>query len=66
MLEMRNCQFKSPNKVIRSFRLHKAKEMIINDKMSMTDVAFASGFSSPAYFSSCFKKEFGISPSELN
>ena len=56
---------KSPNTLIRSVRLHKAKELIIQDKRSVKEAAFQTGFNSLSYFSTSFKKEFGISPSNL-
>ncbi len=56
---------KSPNQLISSVRLHRAKELILSQKYNISEVAYNTGFSNPAYFSKCFKKEFGISPSEL-
>lgn len=53
---------RSPNQLISSVRLHRAKEMILNGTSSISEVAFATGFSSPSYFSKCFKREFGKSP----
>ncbi|MEM1325495.1 MAG: alpha/beta fold hydrolase [Bacteroidota bacterium] len=56
---------KSPNQLIRSVRLHRAKELLLNQSDSIADIAFQTGFSTPSYFSKCFKKEFGMSPSDL-
>lgn len=56
---------KSPNQLIRSVRLHNAKELLLQQTASIADIAFQTGFSNPSYFSKCFKKEFGISPSDL-
>lgn len=56
---------KSPNGLIRSVRLHKAKELILQNKKSVKEAAFSTGFNSISYFSSCFKKEFGASPSAI-
>jgi len=56
---------KSPNSLIRSVRLHKAKELIIQDGKTVKEAAFMTGFSSISYFSSCFKKEFGEPPSAV-
>jgi len=56
---------KSPNSLIRSVRLHKAKELIIQDGKTVKEAAFMTGFSSISYFSSCFKKEFGEPPSAI-
>jgi len=56
---------KSPNQLIRSVRLHRAKELIINNKGNMVEIAFQTGFSDPSYFAKCFKKEFGVTPSSL-
>ncbi len=56
---------KSPNKLICSIRLHRAKEMIINQQDTIAEIAYQAGFSNPSYFSKCFKKEFAVSPSDL-
>ncbi|MEM6317581.1 MAG: alpha/beta fold hydrolase [Bacteroidota bacterium] len=56
---------KSPNQLIRSVRLHRAKELLLNTSRNISEVAFQTGFSNPSYFSKCFKKEFSISPSDL-
>ncbi|MEM8863542.1 MAG: helix-turn-helix domain-containing protein, partial [Chloroflexota bacterium] len=56
---------KSPNQLIRSVRLHRAKELIINNKGNIVEIAFQTGFSDPSYFAKCFKKEFGVTPSSL-
>ena len=56
---------KSPNHFIREFRLNKALvEMNLNLK-SISQIAFDSGFNSTSYFSKCFKKRFGLLPSEI-
>jgi AraC-like DNA-binding protein len=34
--------------------------------MTIAEVAYDVGFSSPSYFTKCFKDEFGVSPRELN
>lgn len=57
---------KSPSLFLRSVRLNKAKEMIQNKEATISEISFKVGFASPAYFSRCFKEEFGYSPSDLN
>ena len=56
---------KSPNQLVRSVRLHRAKEMMIQKDKSISEAAFMTGFNSVSYFTKCFKKEFGHTPSEL-
>ena len=56
---------KSPSLYLRSIRLLKAKEMIKDDKGNISEIAYSVGFSTVAYFSTCFKEEFGFTPSEL-
>ena len=56
---------KSPNQLISSVRLHRAKELLLAQQHNIAEIAFQIGFSSPSYFSRCFKKEFGLRPSEL-
>jgi len=56
---------KSPNQLISSVRLHRAKELLFDNNDNIAEIAFQTGFSSPSYFSKCFKREFGLSPSDL-
>ncbi|WP_200979684.1 alpha/beta fold hydrolase [Echinicola sp. 20G] len=56
---------KSPNQLISSVRLHRAKELLSTRKYGVSETAFQTGFSNPSYFAKCFKKEFGISPSSF-
>ncbi len=56
---------KTPNQLITSVRLHRAKEFLLDHTHNVTEAAYRTGFTSPAYFAKCFKKEFGIKPSHL-
>ena len=56
---------KSPSLYLRSVRLAKAKELIEDRKGNISEIAYSVGFSSPQYFTRCFKEEFGFSPSDL-
>lgn len=50
---------------IRNYRLNMAKEMLSSktDNRNITEVAYAVGFNDPKYFTRCFTKMFGMSPS---
>lgn len=50
------------NDYILDSRLQKAKYMLQHEDISISEVAYATGFSSPAYFSTVFKSKFGITP----
>jgi YesN/AraC family two-component response regulator len=56
---------KSPSNFLRSVRLGRAKLMIEKNEANISEIAYQVGFSSPAYFSRCFKDEFGYPPSDL-
>ena len=56
---------KSPSLYLRSVRLTKAKKMIEEKAGNISEIAYTVGFSSPIYFSRCFKDEFGYPPSDL-
>jgi AraC-like DNA-binding protein len=55
----------SPEKWLVQRRLQKAKDMLINEKKSVTDVYMEVGFKNFSHFSTAFKKQFGIVPSSL-
>ncbi|MDH3268751.1 MAG: helix-turn-helix domain-containing protein, partial [Ignavibacteria bacterium] len=54
----------SPSVFLRTVRLNKAKDMIQSKEFSISEISYKVGFSSPAYFSRCFKDKFGYPPSE--
>lgn len=54
----------SLNDLIRNKRLEVATQMLGNTDMNITEVATATGFSTLAYFTKCFKSAYGVSPSE--
>lgn len=56
---------KSPNQLITSVRLHRAKELLLEHRYNIAEIAYKTGFANPSYFAKRFKKEFGISPSTL-
>ena len=51
---------------IRKYRLSVAQEMLSNGTgMNISEIAYEVGFNDPKYFTRCFSKEFGVSPSEF-
>ena len=55
---------KSPVAFMRSIRLQRAAEMLAGGGRSVAEVAEATGFGSPGYFSKCFQAEYGCRPSD--
>lgn len=49
---------------IREMRLHRAREAMDSDGISVSEAAYLAGYSSPANFSTAFKKLFGLTPSQ--
>jgi signal transduction histidine kinase/ligand-binding sensor domain-containing protein/DNA-binding response OmpR family regulator len=55
----------TPNEFILSARLKKAADMLIEQpEFNVSEIAYAVGFSTPRYFSRCFREHFGVSPSK--
>ncbi|MDF9800171.1 signal transduction histidine kinase/DNA-binding response OmpR family regulator [Catalinimonas alkaloidigena] len=52
------------NDYIKQLRLTKAKTLLMRQELSISEIAYEVGFSSPAYFSTVFKNEYQLSPSE--
>ena len=55
----------SPNEFIKEYKLRKALKLLENYRGNISEIAYETGFSNPAYFSKCFQKRFGILPSKL-
>ena len=47
---------------INNIRLEQAKSMLQNPELTISEVAYKTGFSSPNYFSTVFKNKFGLTP----
>ncbi len=55
----------TPSAIIRETRLAKAKLMLETTDKNVSEVAYASGFDDPKYFSRVFKKAYGMPPSKV-
>lgn len=55
----------APNELVRNFRLERALDLLQKGAGNVTEVAFMTGFSSPAYFSKCFSERYSYSPAEV-
>ncbi|WDM24195.1 response regulator transcription factor [Paenibacillus polymyxa] len=49
---------------ITHIRMKKAKELLLSGNRKLTEIAESVGYSDPNYFSKCFKKRFGMTPTE--
>jgi AraC-like DNA-binding protein len=56
---------KNINQFIREVRLQKAFELLQNEEITASEVAYKVGFSSPAYFNNCFHEYFGFPPGKV-
>ena len=52
----------SPNEFLRICRLRKASAMLSSTEKTVSEIAYSVGFSSPSYFTKCFKEYFGENP----
>lgn len=52
--------------LLRKARLAKAHRLLESNGKSISEVAYEVGFTSPSYFTKCFKEEFGILPGEVD
>lgn len=55
----------APNELLRMVRLKKAASLLASSEMSVSEVCYEVGFTSPSYFTKCFKEQFGEGPTDL-
>ena len=49
---------------VREMRIERAKELLADSELSITEIAIGVGFGNPGYFATCFKQDTKMSPSE--
>jgi AraC-like DNA-binding protein len=55
---------KTTNQFIRTLRLTRAQQLLLKGKYRISEAAYAVGFTDTSYFTKCFSKEFGVSPTQ--
>ena len=54
----------SPNELIKDLRMNEAQRLLAEGNLSVSEVAYRTGFTSPSYFTKCYTDYFGILPSK--
>ena len=55
----------SPVELLRTARLNRAYQLLLTTDKSVSEVAYAVGFTAPSYFTKCFKEEYGFVPGDV-
>jgi DNA-binding response OmpR family regulator len=55
----------SPNELLRIARLKKAASLLSSTEKTIAEITYEVGFTSPSYFTKCYKEYFGENPTEL-
>ena len=55
----------SPVEILRTARLKRAYQLLLTTDKSVSEVAYAVGFTAPSYFTKCFKDEYGMVPGDI-
>ena len=55
----------APIDFLRHLRMERAKQLVQLSNMNVSQIAYSVGFTDPKYFTRCFKKETGYTPTEL-
>jgi len=54
----------TPNEFIHEIRLKSATQLLEQHKINISQVSYKVGFKNPKYFSKCFQKKYGITPTQ--
>lgn len=63
-LKLKALTDQSTSEFIRTVRLKRAVQLLESSDMTVKEIMYMTGFNTSSYFSKCFKKQFGVSPSE--
>jgi transcriptional regulator GlxA family with amidase domain len=55
----------TPVELIRTLRLKRARTLLLSSDKSISEIAYEVGFTTPAYFSKCYRDAYGEAPSDL-
>lgn len=55
----------TPVELLRNLRLKRSRDLLTTTQKTISEIAYEVGFSTPAYFTRCYKESFGETPSEL-
>lgn len=55
----------SPGEFLRTYKLKRAAQLILEKRLSITQIAFEVGFNSPSHFTKAFQQQFNCLPTEL-
>lgn len=55
----------APNELLRIGRLKRAASLLASSEMTVAEICYEVGFTSPSYFTKCYKEQFGESPTDL-
>lgn len=62
--KLKSISNQSVSQFIREVRLNKAKDLLEQNKLTVSEIAYEVGFGSPSYFIKCFHENYGYAPGE--
>jgi signal transduction histidine kinase/DNA-binding response OmpR family regulator/streptogramin lyase len=63
--KLKNLTGQSANDFIKTMRLKRSAQILRQNKLTISEVSYEVGFNDPQYFSKCFSKQFGLTPSQF-
>lgn len=64
-IKIKDATGEAPIDLIRKIRFDEACRLLREEKLTVSEIAYRTGFSSPTYFTTSFRKNFGISPKQF-
>lgn len=56
----------TPNDFINEIRMKRAAQLLELNKLNISQISYKVGFNNPKYFSKCFQKKYGVTPTEYS